>query len=418
MRLRSERVVFPDATAPGEVLIEAGRIRSVTRTGAGSGAEEGHGERVHLGERLLVPGYIDVHVHGGGGAQCNTADPDEVAAVARFHACHGTTGLLATTVAAPVDELCTALTAIAGCTASNLLGSHLEGPFISRERPGAMDRDTFLDPDLTTVERLLAAGAGRVRLMTVAPELPGGLELVQTLTRAGVIPSIGHTNATDAQVRDAVRSGALAVTHMFNAMAPFHHRNSGAVGAILDLPEVSCELICDGIHVDPAAMRLLYRAKGAAGIRLVTDAIAAAGVPDGDHRLGGRDVTVTAGRATLSGSETLAGSTGTMEDSVQNAVRLLGIPIERAILMASTNSARLLGLQDRKGAIAAVSRRRSAGAQRPAGGRSDDDRGGVADRTGLSSVPTAASSSARVRASAPAPAPTASNPSSAAPTIG
>lgn len=354
MRLRSQRIVCPGGTRTGEVVVQRGRISAVDQVGnqAGGGKPQDVGELVELGDRWLVPGYIDVHVHGGGGAQCNTAEPDEIAEVARFHARHGTTGLVATTLAAPVEDLCSALAAIARCPSANLLGAHLEGPFLSPEQPGAMDAGRFLDPDIRQLERLLAAGDERIRLMTLAPELPGALELVQRLVRAGVVASIGHTNATDAEVRAAVRTGATAATHVFNAMPPFHHRRPGAVGAVLDLPEVSCELICDGLHVDPVAMRLVHRVKGPRGIRLVTDAIAAAGMPDGQYEMAGRPVTVTEGTALLAGGETIAGSTLTMEAAVQNAVRFLGISVEEAILIASTNSARLLGLHARKGAIA------------------------------------------------------------------
>jgi N-acetylglucosamine-6-phosphate deacetylase len=355
LRLRGERIVCPDRTLAGEVIVERGRISWVGpgSTEVGGRAAREDDELVELGNRWLVPGYIDVHVHGGGGAQCNASTAEEVAAVARFHARHGTTGLVATTVAAPVEDLCAALAAIAHCTAPNLLGAHLEGPFLSRERPGAMDSSAFLDPDSGQLGRLLAAGAGRIRLMTLAPELPGGIELVDQLVRAGVVASIGHTNASDADVREAVRMGATSATHVFNASPPFHHRKPGAVGAMLDLPEVSCELICDGFHVDAVAMRLLYRAKGASGIRLVTDATAAAGMPNGEYRLGSREILVNGGRAVLSGSDSIAGSTLTMEAAVQNAVRLMGVPIDEAVLMASTNSARLLGLHRQKGTIAA-----------------------------------------------------------------
>jgi N-acetylglucosamine-6-phosphate deacetylase len=346
VRLRSRRMVCPEGTRPGTVVVEGGRIAAVD-VDAVRGAE--HGEVVDLGERWLVPGYIDGHVHGGGGAQCNTPDAAEVAAVAGFHAHHGTTGLLATTVAAPPQELRAALGAIAGCAAPNLLGAHLEGPYLSPRRPGAMDPGMFLDPDRGGLERLLEPGG--VRLMTLAPELPGALELIERLARGGVVASIGHTSASDAEVRAAVRAGARAATHVFNAMPPFHHRDPATVGAVLDLPEVSCELICDGVHVDPVAMRLLYRAKGADGVRLVTDAMAAAGMPDGEYRLGGRPVTVNGGRAVLKGGASIAGSTLTMEAAVQNAVRLLEVPVQEAVRMASTNPARLLGLERQKGEI-------------------------------------------------------------------
>jgi N-acetylglucosamine-6-phosphate deacetylase len=218
-----------------------------------------------------------------------------------------------------------------------------------------MDPDLFIDPDVEKLGRLVEAGAGRVRMVTLAPELAGSLELVERLTAAGIAVSIGHTDARYAVVRAAVKAGARAATHVFNAMAPFHHRDPGAVGAVLDLQEVSCELICDGVHVDPVVMRLVYRAKGASGVRLVTDAMAAAGMPDGEYRLGGRALAVVGGRAVVAGGGSIAGSTLTMEVAVQNAVRFLGVSVAEAVLMASTNSAQLLGLQGRKGEISAGS---------------------------------------------------------------
>ena len=213
----------------------------------------------------------------------------------------------------------------------------------------------FIEPDVEQLRRLVEAGAGQVRVMTLAPELPGSLELVELLVRESVVASIGHTDATEAEVRAAVDAGASAATHVFNAMAPFHHREPGAVGAVLDLPGVSCELICDGVHVDPVAMRLLFRAKGVSGMRLVTDAMSAAGMPDGEYPLGGHPVSVAGGRAVLADGESIAGSTLTMEEAVQNAVRFLGVTVEEAILMASANSARLLGMEGRKGEISAGS---------------------------------------------------------------
>jgi N-acetylglucosamine-6-phosphate deacetylase len=346
VRLRAERIVGPDGIRAGEVVVEDGRIVSV-----GPNRRE-RDELIDIGERLLVPGYIDMHVHGGGGAQCNTTDPDEIAQVAAFHAAHGTTGLVATTVPAPVDDLCASLQAIARCRAPSLLGAHLEGPFLNRQRPGALDPALFLDPGDEPLERLLAAAAGLLRVMTIAPELPGALALIQRLAAAGVVASIGHSEASDRQVRDAADAGATAATHVFNGMTPFHHRHPGVVGAVADLQQVSCELICDGVHIDPVALRMFYRAKGASGVRLVTDAIAAAGMPDGEYPLGARTVMVTEGRPVITGTQPIAGSVLTMEAAVQNAVRFLGIPIEEAVRIASTNSARLLRLADRKGAIA------------------------------------------------------------------
>ena len=353
MRIRSRRIVCPGETLDGYVVVEGGAISWVgpALDAPPAGAEQ----MLDLGDRWVVPGYIDPHVHGGGGAECNASDPDEIEAVARFHARHGTTGLVATTVAAPMEELESALDAIARCNAPTLLGAHLEGPFLSPRRPGAMAPEQFLEPNLEQLRRLLEAGSGRVRVMTLAPELPGATALVQRLARERIVASIGHTDATDAEVRAAVEAGATSVTHVFNAMAPLHHRDPGAVGAVLDLPELSCELICDGIHVDPVAMRLLFRAKGVSGTRLVTDAMSAAGMPDGEYRLGGRRVSVAGGRAVLAGGSSIAGSTLTMERAVQNAVRHIGVSVQEAITMASTNSARLLGIEGRKGEISAGS---------------------------------------------------------------
>ncbi len=351
--LRSDRIVCPEGVVAGEITVADGRIAAV-QAGA-----RGAGEVLDFGSWWLVPGFIDGHVHGGGGAQFNTTDPDEIDRAARFHARHGTTGLLATTVAAPLDELCAAVAAIAerarapSLPGAEILGVHLEGPFLSTERPGAMDPEVFLDPDPAALERLLEAGAGTVRMMTIAPEPPGALALIQRLSEAGVIASLGHTDATFEEAEEALGAGARAVTHLFNAMRPLHHREPGVLGAALDLGEVSCELICDGVHVAPAVARMVHRLKGTAGVRLVTDAIQAAGMPDGHYRLGAAAVEVRDGRATLAGGESIAGSTLTMDAALRNAVSFLNVTVEEAVLMASTNPARLLGLGQRKGSIAA-----------------------------------------------------------------
>lgn len=349
MILASEQIVTAGALRPGEIVIEDGRIAAVRQRTGDEGVTD-------LGRRPVLPGYIDLHVHGGGGAQCNTDDPEEVLSMARFHARHGTTAMLATTVAASIDELEAALAAIANCTSRGggaaVLGAHLEGPFISPRRPGAMDRGVFINPDERSLQRLLDAGDGTVRMMTTAPELPGGLEMIRKLAGAGIIVSLGHSDATYDEARAAVRAGARCATHTFNAMPPLHHREPGLLGAVLDLDELSCELICDGIHVHPAALRLAFHAKGLARSTLVTDAMQAAGMPDGEYRLGGATVTVSSGRAEIAGGGSIAGSTLTMDAAVANAVGFLGISLEQAAVLASGNPARLLGLAHRKGAIA------------------------------------------------------------------
>jgi N-acetylglucosamine-6-phosphate deacetylase len=359
MRLRSERIVTAAGTTAGEVVVRDGRIERVGPVGR----LDGGGDVVDLGTRWVLPGYIDLHVHGGGGAQFNTSEPEEVLSAARFHARHGTTALLATTVAAPMAELQTALGAIGSCVAwrdaavprdgAIVLGAHLEGPFLSPKRPGAMDPADFATPDDRALQRLLSAAGPSLRMMTIAPELPGALELVELLIAAGVVVSLGHSDATYAEASAAVRAGARSATHLFNAMRPFHHREPGVLGAVLDLPEVNCELICDGVHAEPAALRIAFRVKGRDGVRLVTDAMRAAGMPDGEYLLGGSRVVVTQGRATVAGGDSIAGSTLTMDAALANAVRFLGVTPQEAAVLASANPARLLGLGRRKGSIAA-----------------------------------------------------------------
>jgi N-acetylglucosamine-6-phosphate deacetylase len=349
MILASDQIVTADGVGPGEIVVEDGRIAAVRQPTRDDGV-------VDLGRRPVLPGYIDLHVHGGGGAQCNTDDPEEVLSMARFHASHGTTAMLATTVAASIEELEAALVSIANCTSRGggaaVLGAHLEGPFISPRRPGAMDPAVFIDPDERSLQRLLGAGAGAVRMMTMAPELPGAMDMIRVLAGAEIIVSLGHSDATYDEARTAVDAGARCATHTFNAMPPLHHREPGLLGAVLDIDELTCELICDGIHVHPAALRLAFRAKGLMRSTLVTDAMQAAGMPDGEYRLGGATVTVSSGRAEIAGGGSIAGSTLTMDAAVANAVRFLGISLQQAAVLASGNPARLLGLDQRKGAIA------------------------------------------------------------------
>lgn len=354
MRLHSSRILTPDGTRAGSISIRDGLIEEVLL----DGDDRGSAATVDLADAWLAPGFVDLHVHGGAGAQCNTADPEEIASVARFHARHGTTGLLATTVAAPLDELESAIGAIGRCTrkasgGAAVLGAHLEGPFLSAAFPGAMDPEFFLPPDRAAWERLLSTGSGVLSMMTVAPELPGALELIAELANAGVVASLGHTDASYDDSVAAVQAGATAVTHLFNAMRPMHHRDPGIVGAALDLPGLSCELICDGLHVEGPLLRVALRSKGPSAVRLVTDAIEAAGMPDGAYRLGRSAVTVQGGRATTPGTDRLAGSTLTMAEAVRNAVWMLGVTVEDAVRLASANPARLLGIADRKGQIAA-----------------------------------------------------------------
>jgi N-acetylglucosamine-6-phosphate deacetylase len=301
----------------------------------------------------VAPGFIDLHVHGGGGAALWSGEPEESRRACAFHARHGTTGLLATTLPAAPEDLREAVRGIAAAREHEpaLLGIHLEGPFLSPDRPGALDPRRMRLPDRGELAELLAAAGGAIRIMTLAPELPGGLDLIADLAGAGVVPALGHSAATYEVARAAIAAGARHATHLFNASGPLHHREPGVAGAALDAPEVTCELIADGHHLHAATLRLAHRVKGAAGLALITDAIPAAGAPDGESRLGDAPIVVAGGVArTAAGA--LAGSTLTMAGAVRHAVHAAGIPLPDALAMASATPARVLGLEGRKGVLA------------------------------------------------------------------
>jgi N-acetylglucosamine-6-phosphate deacetylase len=343
--LTGARVHTPAEEPAGTWVAVAGaRIEAV-----GTGPPPAAARTEDLAGRILAPGFVDLHVHGGGGAHFMSGDPEACVGAARFHARHGTTGLLATTLSAPREELAAAVRAIARAEDPMILGVHLEGPWLSEKRRGAQEAEHLRPPDRAELDALLAAGP--VRLVSLAPELPGALPVIEAIAAAGAVPALAHTDATYAQASTAIDAGARHAVHVFNGMRPLHHREPGVLGAVLDDPRVTCELIADGLHVHPAAARLLHRAKGTAGTVLVTDAIEATGLEDGDYRLGHTPIRVTGGRAeTPEGS--LAGSTLTMDAAVRHAHEWLGVPLADALAMATTTPAAVIGFQDRKGRIA------------------------------------------------------------------
>jgi N-acetylglucosamine-6-phosphate deacetylase len=343
-------VVTPSGVVrDGWVRVHRPRIAEV-----GSGAVPAATERIDLPGGWLLPGYIDLHVHGGGGHDF-AASPDALAAGVAFHLAHGTTSTLVSLVTAPVEALCERLGWIAALAqrgpgpGGQVVGAHLEGPFLARSRCGAQHPEYLLAPDTRVATRLLRAGEGWVRTVTVAPEQPGAERLIAELTEAGVVVAIGHTDATYDQAVAAFAGGASLLTHAFNAMRRPHHREPGPVLAAVD-SGAACEVINDGVHVHPATVRLLART---APVVLVTDAIEAAGCGDGEYALGGRDVRVDGGQARLVEGGALAGSTLTMEEAVRRAVVEVGLPIEVASKAASGHPAGVLGIDHRCGAIAA-----------------------------------------------------------------
>lgn len=342
--LTNGRVVTPDRVLEnGWVSVRDGRIAAV-----GEGAAP-DGPTTDVGSGTIVPGFVDIHCHGGGGDAFTSSDPAKVRKAAAAHRRHGTTTLLASLVSRPVPELADQVSALAELVQEGVVaGIHLEGPFLSAARCGAHDPAILCPPEQTAVTKLLDAGKGTVRMITIAPELEGAVRAVRQLVDSGVIAAIGHTDATEAQVRPAVDAGASVATHLFNGMRPLHHREPGPIGALLDDERVTVELICDLVHLHPTAVRLAAHHAGLKRTVLITDAIAAAGVGDGVYDVGGLEVRVVDGVPTLAGGAALAGSTLTMDMAFRNAVNACGLSLVEAAYATSTRGAELLGLDTGK----------------------------------------------------------------------
>jgi N-acetylglucosamine-6-phosphate deacetylase len=342
------RVVTPSGVLDGGWVELAGA--SIARVGDGSPPPGS--VTVDLDGGWLLPGYIDLHVHGGGGHDL-AASPEDLEAGVAFHLAHGTTRTLVSLVTAPVDAMCEQLRWIAALAErgprpdGHVLGAPLEGPFLSRARCGAQHPEHLVEPDPQILDALLKAGQGYVRTVTVAPELPGALELIDRLVEAGVVAAVGHSDATYAQALTAFERGASLLTHAFNGMRSLHHREPGPVAAAIDAG-VACEVINDRVHVHPAALRLLPPDR----LVLITDAIDAAGRGDGRYRLGGQDVDVVGGQARLVAGGALAGSTLTLDEAVRRAVVDVGLSVVQASAAASGHPARVLGIAGRCGSIA------------------------------------------------------------------
>jgi N-acetylglucosamine-6-phosphate deacetylase len=335
VRLEGARIVTPAGVLdPGWVEVAGDRIVAVGLGGTPTGL-------------TVVPGFVDIHVHGGGGASFLSADPDEAARAVAFHRRRGTTTTLASLVTAPVDILGRQLSALADlCTDGLLAGIHLEGPWLNSVRRGAHDPAFLRPPALPEVRRLLAAGGSALRMVTLAPELDGGLDAVRAVVAAGAVAAVGHTDATYEVARASIDAGARLGTHLFNGMRPVHHREPGPVVALLEDDRVAVELVNDGTHLHPAIVRGVVAAIGPDRVALVTDAIGGAGMGDGEYELGGLRVRVSGGVARLASTGSIAGSTLTMDAAFRRAVVDAGLPLEVAARLTSSRPARVLGLDD------------------------------------------------------------------------
>jgi N-acetylglucosamine-6-phosphate deacetylase len=310
-----------------------------------------------FGDGILAPGFIDMHIHGGAGHDVMEAGAGALPPLEKFLAGHGVSSYFPTTVTAPLEATLAALARLADAVEAaeadgnpnearaRPLGIHLEGPFISHVRRGVHPGENLVTPSLTGFERYWQAARGRIRVMTIAPELPGAMEVIAEASRRGVCVSFGHSDADLNAARAGVGAGARHATHTFNAMRPLDHREPGILGEVLSDERLSADIIADGVHVDPAVVDLFIKAKGPEGAVLITDATAATGMPEGRYRLGSLEVEVKDGRCMANGK--LAGSVLTMDRAVRNVMEFARWDLQKALRLATLNPARVAALSGR-----------------------------------------------------------------------
>jgi N-acetylglucosamine-6-phosphate deacetylase len=344
MIFANARLIFPDRIREGlEVVVEGGRILGIRERSAAT-------DVIDLKGNYLAPGFIDLHLHGALGRDTMEASPDAFRTICDYHASGGTTSLLLTTVTAPIAEIVNVLRAVreSKTALKQIAGVHVEGPFLAKARAGAQRAEFIQEPNPWAIDQLLAF-ADVIKIVTLAPELPGALALIDRLRLHKIVVSGGHSDATDVEARAAFEYGMGHVTHTFNAMSSAQrrgiYREAGLLEFALSEPQIVCELIADGHHVMPTLMKMLYRAKGFLGICLVTDATAGAGLPEGrEFSLSGRSCVVGDGVCLLADRSALAGSASRMIDLVRVMVNQVGVPLHEAMAMATANPARALGL--------------------------------------------------------------------------
>jgi N-acetylglucosamine-6-phosphate deacetylase len=355
--ITAARLVTPVEWIEAPVMvIEDGRIISLASRNA---TEISEGRRLAFQNLILAPGFIDIHIHGGAGRDAMEASESALEQIERQLVKHGVTAYLPTTVTAPQEKILKVLDglgkSIAGANRNQgraaPLGIHLEGPFISHEKRGVHPPQDLLPPSPQALERFWQASAGNIRMMTIAPELPGAAETIQYARSLGIHSSLGHSNATYKEAQLGISAGADHATHTFNAMRTLDHRDPGILGAVLENDGLTADIIADGIHVHPSVLKLFLRAKGADRAILITDAISATDMPDGVYRLGGLEVQVSNGRCEFQGK--LAGSVLTLDRAIRNVMSFAGWQLQQAVKLATLNPAQRLGISDQRGLLAA-----------------------------------------------------------------
>lgn len=342
--LSGANVVMPTGTLEqGRLIVDGTRI-------AGAAPENAH--HIDVTGHWLLPGFVDIHNHGGGGASFTSGTPEDVLRGIHTHRLHGTTTLVASTVTGDMDFLARRAGLLAELAEQgDIAGIHFEGPFISPCRKGAHSEELLRDPDPADVRRLVDAARGHATMVTLATELPGGIDSVRLLAERGVIAAIGHTDASYEQTVEAIEAGATVATHLFNAMPPLGHREPGPIAALLEDERITVELINDGTHLHPASLQLAFHHAGADRVAFITDAMDAAGFGDGRYMLGPLEVEVADGVARLVEGGSIAGSTLTLDRAFKRAVTVDRLPVQDAVTALSANPAKLLGRYDRIGSL-------------------------------------------------------------------
>lgn len=342
--LAGARVVLPTGIVEnGRVIVDGGRI---------AGAAPADAPALDLTGHWVVPGFVDMHNHGGGGASFTSGTVDEILTGVHTHRLHGTTTVVASFVTGEMDFLSTRAGLLSELAEQGeIAGIHFEGPFIAPCRKGAHDETLLRDPDPADVRKLIDAARGQARMVTLATELPGGIDSVRLLAEHGVVAAIGHTDATYEQTVEAIDAGATVATHLYNAMPALGHRAPGPIAALLEDERITVELINDGTHLHPAALELAFHHAGPRRVAFITDAMDAAGFGDGLYMLGTLAVEVKDSVARLVEGGSIAGSTLTLDRAFKRAATVDGLPVESVVQAISANPARVLGIDDRVGSL-------------------------------------------------------------------
>lgn len=363
--IKNANIITPyDVLRNFELAVENNQIKYITPSGISN--EKEFNEIIDAGENYLSPGFIDIHTHANSGYDTMDATFEAIDAMARFHIQNGVTGFLATTMTASTEETKKAIKNVADYTSrqkekhgtldtsgyvpAEVLGLYLEGPYFSMAKKGAQSPEYLKNPDINELASFIKLSGDAVKVVALAPELPGAMETISYLRTQGITVSAGHTDASFDTAQKAFNHGVTQVTHVFNGMKSFTHREPGIPGAALTDERVYCEMICDGIHLHPGTMKLVVKAKGKDRIILISDSMMAAGLSDGEYTLGGQKVVVKGEEARLSDG-TLAGSTLTLNKAIYNMVRMVGVSLPDAVRMATLNPARAIGLDRNKGSI-------------------------------------------------------------------